>query len=151
MIAPDEFFVREVITMQDGVVTVHAVGNPLMSDSTLTYVEAVRRDPAVIAELPEVKALIAAAIQRAANLCRLLGDKHEWIDGAEALDLADSEILALIDTDHAAALEAVKAQAREDAATLVAGCMWGAYWRLGRKDVTPQTLAAAIRAGKVQP
>jgi hypothetical protein len=131
----------------------------------------IRRDPAVIAELPETKALVAAALQRAVGeLARhakgtvvISGQTFRTIQLGEAI----TAILALIPTDHAAALEAVKAQAREEAANelqrerpFIMGANHG--WDEGVADtletvrlfvdpITLEDIAAAIRAGKVQP
>jgi hypothetical protein len=124
----------------------------------------VRRDPAVLAKLPETKALTAAALQRArVNYVRATG---ETIQEMRANLRADGPGQALIkmgdavlvwanegdlynqhppfDADHAAALEAVRAQAWND----------GYNARCADEDGDPEKPTKnpfEVRAGKVQP
>jgi hypothetical protein len=99
----------------------------------------------------EVKAMVAAALQRAA----------EEAYAADSLELATfgngptaSRILALIDTDHAAALEAVKAQewnrALEWAARIIEA-MWDDAPYGSQSAAVLYDAKHGIRAGKVQP
>lgn len=133
--------------------------------------------PAVLAELPEVKALIAAALQRAGLAVAeteigyhdgVSGDWHPYSPPA-ILSAACGAVRALIPTDHAAALEAVKAQATVSR-EYMAFVLWKAEADRAAPNVgrnrTPEQFAAeldgtrarwlsladaAIRAGKVQP
>lgn len=118
----------------------------------------------------EARALVAAALQRAADACadypRAVPDYDEWTRYDEQIQHSQSCILALIDTDHAAALEAVKAQARESRergiekhlAAIMSQLEANEGYFSGNDLVTLQILqshikdsVAAIRAGKVQP
>ncbi len=70
----------------------------------------VRRDPAVLAELPEVQALIAAAVEGAANLCGK--PNGPWL--ASAYDCR-AAILASIPADAKAALGRMLREERNEA------------------------------------
>ena len=90
--APDFIWVTKPPTLLAyGLAHVHK-----MTNST----EFVRRDPAVLAELPEVKAMLAAAVERAAEIVKRNHHKR-------AIYKNDyTEILALIPADAKAALDA---------------------------------------------
>ena len=81
----------------------------------------IRRDPAVLAALPEVQALVAAAVMAAAGLCakaaryrqeQLDGPDHgrdqavRWTAGKVQAELLETEIRALITHDAKAAFDA---------------------------------------------
>jgi hypothetical protein len=130
----------------------------------------IRRDPAVIAALPEVQALVAAALERAADdladYPRTSPDYDDWTRYDEQIEHSQAIVRALVPTDHAAALEAVKDAVWEEAAKVA-----DEYEReqrndaeLWRKDKMPQTgllsdamangarrIAAALRARKDKP
>jgi predicted nucleic acid-binding protein len=119
----------------------------------------------------EVKALIAAALQRAVDVADAYehgAEERNWRDGVQQARRIGKAILDLIPTDHAAALEAGKAQAREEAYAngmrdaLAVACSLGYGGSpdvdRGHQEACDAICAfiaawetAAIRAGKVQP
>jgi len=82
-------------------------------------------DPAVLSALTaDPKALVAAALERAASVADGMARSEEEVNNpydAELLYFVSKNIRALIDTDHAAALEAVRAEEWIAAAFLIKG------------------------------
>lgn len=86
-------------------------------------VEVVRRDTADLAALPEVQALLAAAVMEALALVRGRGVKGQVIYGDATIEAIDQAIRALIRPDAMSALEAYRdrevAKALEGAKTAI--------------------------------
>lgn len=69
--------------------------------------EVIRRDPAVLAELPEVKALVAAAVMEADRIIL----EYPWLDEGDTQGLREA-----IRADHKAALDAYVAEKMREVA-----------------------------------
>jgi len=107
----------------------------------LRDVEYVRRDPAVIAALPETQAMVADALERAAAKCDEHA-RHEVGREAAMLKAHADYIRALIPADHAAALAARDERMRAEGIERAAKYMQ----RYSHPHMTVAEIAAAIRA-----
>jgi hypothetical protein len=118
----------------------------------------IRRDPAVIAALPEVQPLVAATLERAAKVADDYSRLQALGRMTGAREIGEA-IRALIPTDQAAALQAVKDAVWEEAAQIAlaaaadakddVGTGWASHSWLMTIGRTFE--AEAIRARKDEP
>ncbi len=114
-------------------------GNWSPVDGGTQDVEYIRRDPAVLAALPEVQALIAAAIETAATCT-------EWTAWGQRHNLTEASRRAIRALTHA---DATAALAARDAAMIARGMREAAGWyrvegwKIDEDDVPDAILARA--------